>query len=345
MTTHADPSEFSTQTDVENTVVTFDKYGGPEVLSTGTEAINDLASGQVRVRMKALALNRANALFREGTYLYEASFPARIGTEGVGVIDAIAPDVTGLKLGQRVNLLPPDDESTSGYAAEFNTVPASKVLPAPEGLSDRDAATAWVPFLTLYHHFVEQQQAAPGRWIVLPAASSSVSLAANSLAHHLGAKTIGITRTAQKKAALEVQGFDAVIVAQDEDITARIIEVSDGGADFVFDPVGGAQLEKLVSAVKSGSEINVYGGLDVANTALPVFAMMGSGARISCYVLYELFGDPTRLKAAVDYYLPLFESGAIAPVADGQTFDLANITAAFQHMESNTQLGKVVVTC
>ena len=145
-------------------VVTFDEYGGPEVLkfepiSTSPEP----GPGEVRVRMNAIALNRANALFREGIYLYEATFPSRIGTEGVGTIEALAPDVDGYQIGQRVNLLPAENESTGGYAADVNIVNKDLLLPAPDGLDDRHAATAWVPFLTLYHLFVEKSNASKGK--------------------------------------------------------------------------------------------------------------------------------------------------------------------------------------
>lgn len=220
-------------------IVRFHEYGGPEVLSVESADLPEPGPGEVRVRMKAIALNRANALFREGNYVFEATFPSRIGTEGLGVIEAITPDVTEFETGQRVNLIAPDTESESGYAADVNIVPKEKLLPAPEGLDDRQAATAWVPFLTIYHLLVEQGQAAEGRWIVLPAASNSVSLAANSLARYLGAKTIGITRSAKKKTALKAAGYDALVISEEEDVTARIMEITGDGADFVFDPVGG----------------------------------------------------------------------------------------------------------
>lgn len=326
-------------------VVRFGKYGGPEVLKVESMDPPEPGPGEARVRMKALALNRANALFREGKYMVEATFPSRIGSEGVGMIDKIAPDVSGFEVGQRVSLVAPENESAGGYAADFNVVREEALLPAPEGLDGRQAATAWIPFLTVYHLFVEQGQAAKGRWIVLPAASSSVSLAANSLAHHLGAKTIGITRTSEKMVALKAAGYDALVVSSSDDVSARIMEITGDGSDFVFDPVGGRQLEKLVASVKRGAEVNVYGILDPEGTMLPVFPLMNSGAKLSCYTVYELFSDPARLRAAVDYYLPLFSAGKIAPVADSREFTLDQIADAFRHMESNTQVGKVIVTC
>jgi NADPH:quinone reductase-like Zn-dependent oxidoreductase len=324
-------------------VVKFHQYGGPEVLEIESLDPVEPGTGQVREQMKALALNRANSLFRSGNYLLEASFPSRIGTEGVGIIDAVGEGVVDFNVGQRVNLLPSGDESKDGYAADFNVVPKELLIPAPEGLDDRHAATAWVPFLTLYHLFVEQGLAAPGKWVVLPAASSSVALAANNLAHHLGAKTIGLTRTSAKKEALEAAGYDAVVVSEEEDITARIMEITGDGADFVFDPVGGPQLEKLASSVKRGATINVYGLLDSSGTSLPIFPLMNSGASISCYNVYELISNPPRLKAAVDYFLPLFKAGKLAPVVDDLALPLDEIEEAFRHLESSTQFGKVVV--
>jgi NADPH:quinone reductase-like Zn-dependent oxidoreductase len=326
-----------------NRVVEFSEYGGPNVLRLVTDSQADPAEGDVRVRMSAIALNRANSMFREGTYLFEATFPSRIGTEGVGVIDAIGANVSGWRIGQRVNLLPPDSESSSGYAADFNTVSQDRLLPAPEGLGDRQAATAWIPFLTIYHLFVERELASKGKWIVLPAASSSVALAANSLAHHLGAQTIGITRTREKQEALLEAGFDALVFSEDMNIANDIKRFTPDGVDLVFDPVGGAALTELVSSVKHGGEINVYGGLDNTVTPLPVFELMKNGAKISCYTVYDLLSDPERLKAAVEFFLPLFNSGALVPVADEREFPLDQIGDAFTHLESNTQFGKVTV--
>lgn len=324
-------------------LVRFSKYGGPDVLEIESVDRPEPEAGEVRVKMKALALNRANSLFRNGTYLYEASFPSRIGTEGVGIIDALGVGVLDFKIGQRVNLLPAESETKNGSAADLNIVRQEFLLPAPDGLDDRQAATAWAPFLTLYNLFVDQGLATKGKWVVLPAASSSVSLAANNLAHHLGAKTIGLTRTSAKKQALEKAGYDAVVISEDEDIVARIMEITGEGADFVFDPVGGPQLEKLVSSVKRGATINVYGLLDSGGTALPIFPLMNSGATISCYSVYELIVDPDRLKAAIDYYLPLFRAGNLAPIVDEHEFSFDQIVDAFQHLESNDQFGKVVV--
>jgi NADPH:quinone reductase-like Zn-dependent oxidoreductase len=324
-------------------VVNFNQYGGPEVLALQSASRPEPGKGQVRVEMKGLALNRSNSLFRSGNYIFGAQFPSRIGTEGTGIIDALGEGVTGFKLGQRVNLLQPQNESERGLAADFNVVAQETLLPSPPGLNDRQAATAWVPYLTLYNLFVEQGLAAKGKWVVLPAASSSVSLAANNLAHYLGAKTIGLTRTLVKAQALKEAGYDAVVISETDDVSARILEITGEGADFVFDPVGGSGLEKLISSVKRGAIINVYGVLAPGETVLPIFALMNSGATLSAYNVYELASDPVRMKAAIEYFAPLFDNGKLVPTVDPQHFSLDQIVDAFTHLESNNQFGKVVI--
>ena len=324
-------------------VVKFSEYGGPEVLTVASSSCAEPAQGQVRIKMVGLALNRANSLFRSGNYVFEAQFPSRIGTEGVGIVEAIGAGVTRFAIGQRVNLMPPLIESENGYAADFNVVDQERLLPCPHRFSDIQAATTWVPFLTLYHLFVEQGLVSKDKWVVLPAASSSVALAANNLAHYLGAKTIAITRTANKVNALKKAGYDAVIISQQEDISARIMEITQEGADFVFDPIGGSQLEMLINGVKSGAVISIYGVLDPKETVLPIFALMNSGATLKAYSVYELVTDSMRMQAAIDYFLPLFESGDLYPTVDPQPFTLEQITSAFTYLESNDQFGKVIV--
>lgn len=324
-------------------VIEFSEYGGPEVLKQNSGTCAEPAEGQVRVKMTGLALNRANSLFRSGNYVSEAKFPSRIGTEGVGIIEAVGDSVTRFEIGQRVNLMPPVNESENGYAADFNVVDQDRLLPSPHRLNDRQAATTWVPFLTLFHLFVEQRLASKGKWVVLPAASSSVSLAANNLAHYLGAKTIGITRTSKKVKALEEAGYDAVVISEKGNVSTRILEITNGGADFVFDPVGGSQLENLIKGVKSGAVINIYGVLDPSDTVLPIFALMNSGATLRAYSVYELVSDPIRMQAAIDYFLPLFNSGELYPTVDPQHFTLEQITSAFTYLESNDQFGKVII--
>lgn len=327
-----------------NRITLFKEYGSADVLKIETEDKPELISDdEVLVKMSAYALNRANVLFREGNYIYDAEFPSRIGAEAMGVIEQIGKNVSYFKIGDRVNLLPPENESKSGYFSDFNIVHKKSLLPVAESLSDLEAATCWVPYLTLYKIFVEDNYSKAGNWIILPAASSSVSLAANQLAKHMGAKTIGITRTSKKVKKLLQFGYDAVVVSQEENIEERIKEITGGGADFAFDPVGGKDLVKIINSLKNGSELCVYGILSGSTTELPIFPLMFSNVKIFCYSVYELFTDPERLKKAVSYFLPLFEQRKLLPIYDELVLDLDKIVDAFKYLESNEQFGKVVI--
>jgi NADPH:quinone reductase-like Zn-dependent oxidoreductase len=100
----------------------------------------------------------------------------------------------------------------------------------------------------------------------------------------MGAKTIGVTRTRKKVKRLEAAGYDAIVVSEEGDVAKQILAITSGGADFVFDPVGGPALTELVESVKTGGELNVYGALDPNVTPLPIFSLMRSGAKIGSYM-------------------------------------------------------------
>jgi len=327
-----------------NRVVKFDNYGGPEVLHIISEDKPDTPLyGEVLVKMSAYALNRANVLFREGNYLYEAEFPSRIGAEAVGVVEKIGAGVSTVKVGDRVSLIAPQNESLSGYFADYNLVHENKLLPVADSLSDLEASTCWVPFLTLYKIFVESDYIKEESWIILPAASSSVALAANQLVHYLGAKTIGLSRSPQKYETLKSLGYDEVIITQEGDVEERIKKITGGGADFAFDSVGGENLVILINSLKKGSSLCVYGLLSGSTTELPIFPMMASEVNLSCYSVYELFTDPDCFKQAIEYFLPLFKQRILVPVHDQHVFDFSDIVDAFKYLESNVQTGKVII--
>jgi len=326
-----------------NRVVKFNQYGGPEVLEIETQhKPTDITAKDVLVKMSAYSLNRANVLFREGQYMELAEFPARIGIEAIGIVEEVGADVSSVHIGDRVNLAAPKNQSQQGYFADYNIVPETHLLPVPTSLSDMEAVTCWIPFLTLYKTFVESGVVNEGRWIILPAASSSVSLAANQLAQYLGAKTIGLTRTRDKLLQLKQHGYDEIIISQEEDIEARIKDITGDGADFAFDAVGGEDLGRIVSSLKQGAPLCIYGLLSDTATILPVFPLMASQVNISCYDVHELFLDSSRLKQAIDYFLPLFEQRTLVPIYDDNIRELGEITKAFEYLESNAQIGKVV---
>ena len=170
--------------------VLFHELGGPEVMRLEDVEVGDPGPGEVRIRVDAIGLNRAEALFRSGHYIEPAKrFPARLGTEAAGVIEAVGSGVTGLRPGEPVSTVPAFSQNDYGVYADQAIVPAAAVLRRPEGLGAVDGAAVWMPYVTAYGALVEVGGLRAGDTVVLNAASSSVGLAAIQVADRVGARS------------------------------------------------------------------------------------------------------------------------------------------------------------
>jgi len=158
-----------------------------------------------------------------------------------------------------------------------------------------------------------------------------------------GAISIAVTRTSAKKAELFKAGADYVIVTEEEDLVARVKEITSGkGARIIFDPIGGKILESLAAATARKGIIFEYGALASEPTPYPLFTALAKGLTIRAYTLFELTRDPVFPKAK-QYIFDHLASAAFKPVID-RTFHFAEIVEAHRYMESNAQIGKIVVT-
>ena len=209
-------------------IVRFQKAGGPEVLQIDDVEVAPPSAGEVRIKVKALGLNRAEALFRAGTYLEQPVFPSRLGYEASGIVDAIGPGVKEIAVGDVVSVVPPLGQGKYGVYGEIATVPAYYVVKHPSSLSFEEAAAAWMQYLTAYGALIDIAAIQKGDYVVIPAASSSVGLAAIQLCNMVGAIPIATTRTDEKRDALKNAGAAHVIVTQKEEIPTRLKEITEG---------------------------------------------------------------------------------------------------------------------
>jgi NADPH:quinone reductase-like Zn-dependent oxidoreductase len=171
---------------------------------------------------------------------------------------------------------------------------------------------------------------------LLPAASSSVGLAAIQLANYAGATPIALTRTSQKKQQLLDAGATHVIATSEADLVAEVTRITEGkGARVAFDPVGGETFAKLISALSFQGILYLYGALADAPTTLPVLDMIAKMLVIKGHNIWLTSGDDTRRKAA--------EAGALKPIID-RTFTFGEMVEAHRYLEENGQFGKIVVT-
>jgi NADPH:quinone reductase-like Zn-dependent oxidoreductase len=325
-------------------VVRFHGTGGPEVLQIEDIEVGDPGPGEIKIRVEAIGLNRAEAMFRSGTYLEEPRLPARLGYEASGVVDLLGPGVAGLRPGDAVSVIPAFSLNQYGVYAEEAIVPASAVVLRPAGLSATESAAVWMAYPTAYGALISVGEAALGDHILIPAASSSVGLAAIQIANTVGAVPIATTRKAEKKERLRQAGAAHVIVTDDQDLVAEVMRITRGkGARIIFDPVAGPWIEKLAQAAAPRGILFVYGYLTNQGTPFPTKPAILKGLNVRGYMLVEVTADPIRLPRAIDFITHGLEAGKLRPII-AKTFPFDQIVEAHRYMESNQQLGKIIVT-
>ncbi|TDB72033.1 zinc-dependent alcohol dehydrogenase family protein [Micromonospora sp. KC721] len=321
--------------------VRFHELGGPDVLKIEEVRLDPAGEGEVRVRIDAIGLNRAEALFRAGSYYYQPTLPgSRLGFEAAGVVEQVGPGVAGFSPGQAVSIVSDQEMSRHGVYADRLNVPATALVPRPTDMDAVTGAAVWTSYLTAYGALVEVGRVKAGDAVVITAASSSVGLAAIQIANHLGATPIAVTRTATKSSHLLRAGAAHVVARDKDDLVDRVHAVTNGrGAQVVFDAVAGPGLTEIAQTVAAGGVLIVYGWLDPRPTPLP----MNWPLNIHGFAVDLVTGDPGRLSRAQAFVRAGLRRGALTPVVD-RTFDLADIVEAHRHLESNTQVGKIVVT-
>jgi NADPH:quinone reductase-like Zn-dependent oxidoreductase len=326
--------------------VRFHATGGPEVLRIDEVELDQPGRGELRLRIEAIGLNRAEAAFRAGQYLEAPQLPARLGYEASGVIEAVGQEVHGWSVGDAVCVLPAFSMNDYGVYAEHAIVPAHALIRRPPGLAATEAAALWMAYLTAYGALIDIAGVGQGDAVLITAASSSVALAAIQIANARGAIPIALTRSEAKAEHLLRLGAAQVIAGAGDDLASRVMEITGGkGARLAFDPVAGPAIMPLAEALAAGGMLILYGNLSgrAAETPFPFFPAVGKGLSLRGYLVFELIRDPARLAAAGDFIAAGLAAGSLNPVID-RVFAFDDIVAAHRHLESNAQVGKVVLS-
>jgi NADPH:quinone reductase-like Zn-dependent oxidoreductase len=322
-------------------IVRFHATGGPEVLTLDDVEVREPGPGEIRIRTRALGVNRADATLRSGHLM---QLPSGIGWEASGEIDAIGPKVEGFTVGDAVSAIPCFKVTDYPIHGELAIAPATGVVKHPDTLSWEEAAALWGQYLTAYGALIETAALKTGDTLIVPAASSSVGLAAIQIARSVGARPVALTRTGAKRRRLLDEGAEAVIATTEEDVVTRVNELTDGrGARVIFDPVGGPALARLIGAAAPGGTVIVYGALSTEAATVPAVELISKSLTIRGYKVFELTTDLERRKVAVDWILDGVARKVLRPVID-TTFPLEDIVEAHRRLESGSQVGKIVVT-
>jgi NADPH2:quinone reductase len=252
--------------------IRFYQTGGADVLRHEGIDVGEPGPGQARVRHSYVAVNFIDIYFRTGRY--PAALPSGLGSDAVGVVEAVGPGVTGLKPGDRVGYL----LGPQGAYASARVMPAEVLIPLPDGVSDSTAATLMMKGLTVQYLFRQVYPLQGGETILYHAAAGGVGLIACQWARALGVTMIGTASTDEKAEIARAHGCEHVIVTSREDIASRVREITDGrGVPVVYDSVGHDTLmASLDSLQPRGTLVSNGTSSGPVNIDTTLLAMKGS---------------------------------------------------------------------
>lgn len=321
--------------------VVIQSYGAPEVLTLANRPTPEPGPSQIRVRVAASALNRADLLQRRGGYPAPSGYPSDIpGLEYSGVVDVAGEEAGLWKKGDRVMGI-----IGGGAHAEYVCVHEREAIPIPEGLSLEDAAAVPEAFLTAYDALFPQMGLRMGERVLIHAVGSGVGTAALQLARAAGATTLGTSRTAAKLSKASDLGLDHPIVAEAEEWVDTVLEVTDEvGVDAVLDLVGGAYTANSLRALAVRGRVMVVGLIAGSRATLDLGLVLRKRARLFGTVLRSrpLEEKIELARTFATAVVPLFEDGRLRPVID-QVLSFDRVGDGHRLMEANESFGKLVL--
>lgn len=321
--------------------VVIDQPGGPEVLKLRDVPAPVPGPGEVVLATTAAGVNRADLMQRQGLYPPPPGAPPYPGLECSGQIIAVGSGVTDWQAGDQVCAL----LAGGGYAEQV-VVPAGQLLPAPDGLSLRDAAALPEAACTVHSNVVSYARLAPGETLLVHGGASGIGTMAIQLGHALGARVACTAGSADKLARCRELGADLAINYREEDFASAVQAFTGGrGADVILDIIGAAYLPRNVSALATGGRLVVIGLQGGATGKLDLGELLRKRATLHASTLRA---RPPEQKAAIVAGVhaevwPLISSGLIRPVIQA-TLPLAEAARAHRLMDAGGHVGKILLT-
>jgi NADPH2:quinone reductase len=317
------------------------EFGGPEVLELREVPTPEPSRGEVRVRVRATAVNRADLLQRLGVYPAPPGSPPDIpGLEIAGEVDAVGDDAVEFALGDRVFGI----VGGGGYA-EHVVVHARTLARIPDRMSFTDAAAVPEAFVTAWDAMVDQGRLSAGEVVLVHAVGSGVGSAAAQLAHVIGASVVGTARTPEKVERARGLGVVKAVVVEGSDFATKVLAHTGGrGVDVVLEVVGGVYVAQDLACLALCGRIVVVGAMAGQDVQLNLPLLMHKRAELRGTVLRTRPLEEKILagRALERHIVPLLTAGALRPVID-RVLPLARAAEAHRLMQSNATFGKVVL--
>jgi len=323
---------------LQTKAIRFHEFGGAEVLRYENVDLPDPGAGEVRIRHTAIGLNLIDTYHRSG--LYPMELPSGLGSEAAGIVDAVGSGVENLSVGQRVAYTgrPP-----MAYSQARNW-PAERAVPIPDGISDEQAAAVLLKGLTAWYLLRRSYPVQPGDPVLLYAAAGGVGSIASQWASHLGATVIGIVSTDAKAELASSQGCDHVLLADDDDISGKVRELTNNeGVAAVYDSVGKDSFMTSLDCLRPHGVMVSFGN---ASGPVDPFAPAELAKRHSLYVtrpiLFDFIDTPARLAEACDELFQVISEGVVK-IQVNQRYPLSEAAQAHRDIEARKTTGSTVL--
>jgi len=317
----------------------FHATGGPEVLRFEEVEVGAPGPGQVRMRNRAVAVNYRDVLQRSGIHAVQ-SFPAPIGLESAGVIEAVGPDITAFRIGDRVAYA----SAPEGAYAEQRIVSAARLIPLPDTIDDRTAASMMIRGMTARMLLRQAYVVKPGDTILIHAAAGGVGLIVCQWAKHLGATVIGTVSSDAKADVARAHGCDHPIVYPREDFVARVREITGGeGLPVVYDSVGKATFEGSLKCLRRRGTMCSFGEASGDPDPVPPRRLGQLGSIYLTHPSVSNF-NVTRadLLESTNEVFGLVAAGTIK-IEIGQEYALRDAPRAHADLEARKTTGSIVL--
>lgn len=328
-------------------------FGDADVLTLADSPMPAPAPGEILIRVEAAGLNRLDHYIREGGVNPDLAFPHILGSDAVGVVEALGEGVADFAIGDRVIPMPgyPTDPNDPGAAvlslsrsyairglaangayAEYMTAPARWTLRDETGLAAAEAATLPMPLVTGVRAVKTVGAVQAGQKVLVHAGASGTGSIMVQIAKALGAEVATTVRSAHKRAFVEGLGADLVVDMNDDDLADRIQDWSDGGADVVIDNLGGPSLAQSVAAARPLGVVVLLGNVLGLEATLPVRSVFFPQKQIRG----TLMGGVEDLQ----WGLSKVREGAIRPTLD-RSFALGDAAAAHRRLADGAAVGNI----
>jgi len=313
------------------------QIGGPEVLRLEDAPVGEPGPGQARVRHSHIAVNFIDIYFRSGQY--PLPLPSGLGSDAVGVVEAVGPDVTEVKPGDRVGYL----LGPQGAYADVRVMPAAVLIPLPDTVSDSTAATLMMKGMTAQYLFRQVFPLKGGETILYHAAAGGVGLIACQWARALGVRMIGTASTDEKAAVARANGCAEVIVTSREDIAKRVRELTDGkGVPVVYDSVGKDTLAASLDSLRPRGTL-VSNGTSSGPVVIDTMQLAMKGSLFLTRPAMVHYATPrAHMLAMAKELFDLVAAGKIRS-EPSRTYPLADAAEAHRALESRRTTGATVL--